>query len=624
MRIPQTILPLVVLIVAIHPALAQLPTGLKDTQAGAAIPPTPEQALKQITMPPGFDVTLFAGDPAVAQPIAINYDDRGRLWVAESFSYIEWERKSQDRILIFEDRDGDGRYDSRKVFWDKANHLSGFQIGHGGVWICDAPQLLFIPDADRDDIPDGEPQVMLDGWAKDAEHNFFNGLTWGPDGWLYGRHGIKKPSLVGRPGTPTEKRIELSCAIWRFHPRRHEFEIVADGTINPWGLDWNAEGQAFITTSVVDHLWHLVPGARFARWENRKGGHPNPYSYELMKSASDHRHWEGGETERRKLGHDEQGGGHSHCGLMIYQSDHWPQEFANAAFFNNVHGNRMNMDNLVRRHAGYVATHGPDFLRGNSDWFRGVEVIQSPDGGAMLAEWTDLGECHDRDGIHRTSGRLFKISYGKSKKLEPFDLNAFKSEELANLLWHENVWWRRHALRILQERFASGKTAGPKMVELLGAKAASGSIRDSVIAVQLLASIDQDHALLRSIYDDCPANREAVRAQVIQLLFHESKPTATDVRWLVRQAEDASPQTSLADLHMASALQRIPVNDRWDLASALTQRPVHEDDRNLALMIWYGFEPLVPLDRTRALKISLRSQIPLIRQFTARRIAAGR
>ena len=235
-------------------AAAELPNGVRNTQRPGDEPPSPEEARALITVPEGFNVTLFAGEPDVAQPIAINYDDRGRLWVAESFSYIEWKRKGQDRISIFEDHDNDGRHDSKKVFWSKANHLSGFQVGHGGVWICDAPRLLFVPDKDRDDVPDGPPQVMLDGWATNAEHNFFNGLTWGLDGWLWGRHGIKKPSRVGKPGTPDKDRVELSCAIWRFHPVTHEFEIVADGTVNPWGLDWNEDGQPFITTSVVDHL----------------------------------------------------------------------------------------------------------------------------------------------------------------------------------------------------------------------------------------------------------------------------------------------------------------------------------------------------------------------------------
>lgn len=594
-------------------AFAQLPVGLKNTQSPPVAPPSPEEALKKLTVPEGFNVTLFAGDPHLAQPIAINYDDRGRLWVAESFSYIEWQRKGQDRIQIFEDSDGDGRFDKRKTFWSKANHLSGFQIGYGGVWVCDAPQLLFIPDADRDDVPDGEPQVVLDGWAQDAEHNFFNGLTWGPDGWLYGRHGIKKPSKVGRPGTPDDKRVELSCSIWRYHPLRKEFEVVADGTINPWGLDWNEDGQAFITTSVVDHLWHLVPGARFERWSHRKGGHPNPYTYEMMKPASDHRHWEGGEKERRQVGHDEQGGGHSHCGLMIYQAKRWPKQYRGRALFNNIHGHRVNMDRLRRSRSGYVATHEPDFLRGNSAWFRGVDIIQTPNGNAMLAEWTDLGECHDRDGIHRTSGRLFNIRYGSANPQMKFDLQQRENSELVNMLWHENSWWARRALRILQERVAVGDNLSAKDVKRIEVKAPR-----SVIATQALASIDRGR--LRDVYVN--TDSEAIRAQVVHLLFHERKPDAELVNWLVEQIPDE--RSALVQIHMASALQRISVEQRWKLAEVLTRLRVADKDRNLALMIWYGFEPLVGLDKTRALTLGVRSKIPLIRQFTARRVADAR
>lgn len=556
-----------------------LPPGVANTQNSGDIPPSPEEARKLITVPEGFKVTLFAGEPDVAQPIAINYDDRGRLWVAESFSYIEWQRKAQDRISIFEDHDNDGHFDSKKVFWGKANHLSGFQIGFGGVWVCDAPQLLFIPDKNRDDIPDGPPVVMLDGWATNAEHNFLNGLTWGLDGWLWGRHGIKKPSHVGKPGTPDKDRIELSCAIWRFHPTRHVFEIVADGTVNPWGLDWNEDGQPFITTSVVDHLWHVVPGARFQRREG-KDEHPNPYTYELMKPISDHRHWDDGPgaTARHAHAHPEQGGGHAHSGLMIYQADVWPEKYRGKAFFSNIHGNRINMDSIERKHSSYIARHGPDFLLGNSPWFRAVDLKQTPDGNMMIAEWTDLGECHDRDGVHRTSGRLFKVSFGENKPMERFDLQESSFDELARLLNHSNRWQRSQALRILYERQS---TSGVKRLEFR--KRLLSSLPGSITNPQCAAALG----------------------------IGSKNPRMTSVD---------SNADSVRRLEAASDLQRLPGEARWTLAEELIAKPIPSDDRNLALMIWYGIEPLVAEDPQRALKLAAKSKIPLIRQFIARRV----
>src|SRR5438128_11539914 len=149
-------------------------------------PLLPSEAPKHMTLPAGFQATLFAGEPDVVQPIAFAIDDRGRLWVVECYSYPNWQKEGHDRILIFEDRDGDGRFDSCKVFWDKGANFSGIQVGFGGVWVCATPNLLFIPDRDGDDVPDGPPQVLLDGWDLRAKHNVFNDLTWGPDGWLYG------------------------------------------------------------------------------------------------------------------------------------------------------------------------------------------------------------------------------------------------------------------------------------------------------------------------------------------------------------------------------------------------------------------------------------------------------
>src|SRR5438105_5562985 len=152
-------------------------------------PLPPRVAAMKMSLPAGFKVTLFAGEPDVVQPIAFTFDDRGRLWVAECLSYPNWlpeGAQGHDRILIFEDRDGDGHFDTCKVFSDKLANVTGLEVGFGGVWVCATPNLLFIPDRDRDDKPDGPPELMLDGWDLRGQHNVLNGLAWGVGGLLYG------------------------------------------------------------------------------------------------------------------------------------------------------------------------------------------------------------------------------------------------------------------------------------------------------------------------------------------------------------------------------------------------------------------------------------------------------
>src|SRR3954466_2270862 len=200
-------------------------TGAADAQSTPVSPPStsatpPAQAPGKMTLPPGFRVSLFAGEPDVVQPIAFTTDDRGRLWVVEGLSYPKWHKEGEtgnDRVVIFEDTDGDGKFDKRTVFFDKGTNLSGIEVGFGGVWLCATPFLQFIPDRDGDDKPDApQPEVVLDGWnLAEAGHNVFNGLTWGPDGWLYGMNGIQSYSIVGTPETPENQRQHLDCGVWR-------------------------------------------------------------------------------------------------------------------------------------------------------------------------------------------------------------------------------------------------------------------------------------------------------------------------------------------------------------------------------------------------------------------------
>jgi putative membrane-bound dehydrogenase-like protein len=213
-------------------------------------------------------------------PVAFAFDERGRIWVAEAYSYPQKQPagKGLDKIVIFEDRDGDGKFESRKVFAESLNLVSGFEVGHGGVWIGAAPELLFIPDRNHDDVPDGAPQVLLEGFGYQDTHECLNSFMWGPDGWLYGNQGVFNYSRIGKPGAPDNKRTELRAGVWRYHPVRHEFEVFAEGGSNQWGLDYDERGQIFMTH--CRSYWgrggttHVIQGGQF--W-NQANANYAPY-----------------------------------------------------------------------------------------------------------------------------------------------------------------------------------------------------------------------------------------------------------------------------------------------------------------------------------------------------------
>jgi putative membrane-bound dehydrogenase-like protein len=584
----------------------------------ASAPLPPDQAPPHMTLPPGFRAILFAGEPDVVQPIAFAFDDRGRIWVAECNTYPEWQKDSskpgRDRILVFED-DGSGHFANKKVFLDHIVNLSGLEIGFGGVWVLSAPKLLFIPFAKGDDTRPGEPQVMLDGWTLDAKHNIVNRLTWGPDGWLWGCHGILATSNVGKPGAPDSQRTKLNCGVWRYHPTRHEFEVVANGTTNPWGLDFDDYGQAFITNCVISHLWHIIPGAHYQRMY---GEDLDKESFGLIGGCADHIHWAGGDwtTSRTGDSHSQAGGGHAHAGCMVYLGDNWPDSYRNNVFMCNIHGNRVNNDILAPKGSGYVAHHGHDFLLANDPWFRGLNLAYGPDGGVYLSDWTDTGECHNYTSVDRTNGRIYKITCGTPAMVKA-DVGGRSDAELVALQLHKNDWWVRHARRVLQERAAAGvldPATRPALVKVLETNPDVTRQLRALWALHATGGVGEPLTLKL-----LQSPQEYLRAWAIRLALEGRHPSETLLIRLADQArDDASPVVRLA---LASGLQRLPIAQRWPIAEALVG---HDDsaDQNLPLMIWYGIEPMVAADKDRAAGLALKAKIPLIREYVARRLAA--
>src|SRR6185437_4698450 len=303
---------------------------------------------------------------------------------------------------------------------------------------------------DGDDRPDGPAEAVLEGFDVPPEnfHNFANGLRWGPDGWLYGRCGASAPGLVRRADAPEEYQAPLRGGIWRYHPRRKQFEALCHGTTNPWGHDWDRRGEAFFINTVNGHLWHLIPGAHFRRPHTINA---NPLVYEPIEMHADHWHWDTGKdwVDSRKASgeHDRRGGGHAHVGMTIYLGDQWPEAYRGRLFTLNQHGRRMNVERLEREGSGYVARHDPDMLQAGDPWFRGVEVTYGPDGGVYLVDWSDTVECHEATGVHRNSGRIYKATYGQAAQQPPRDLTRAAIGDLVALHEESNEWLARAARR---------------------------------------------------------------------------------------------------------------------------------------------------------------------------------
>ncbi|QDT57228.1 Cytochrome c [Caulifigura coniformis] len=608
---------------------------LANSEKSTSSPMNPDEVVKTAKLPPGFRLSVVAAEPAVQNPIAMTTDERGRLWIAENFSWAGsgaggFNADQRDRIVILEDADGDGRFEKRTVFSDTVHKLTSIEVGNGGVWALCLPNLLFFPDADRNDVPDDEPRVVLDGFqaGSNVGHTPANGLKWGPDGWLYGRHGILATSEIGKPGAKPADRFRINTGVWRYHPKRDVAEAVMHGMTNSWGYDFDQHGEMFVINTVIGHLWHVVAGAHT---ERMFGTDINPFSYVLIPQVADHVHWDLGEvwndirhgvTDRTS----QAGGGHAHIGLMIYQGDNWPEEYRNRVYTLNLHGMRINSDHLLRKDAGYTATHGPDLCFLSDPWFRGMELLTGPDGGVFIADWSDTGECHDHDGVHRTSGRIYKLTYGTPQPLAPFDLAGKSNDELIGLLSHRNTWWARQARRLLTERATTaGELRGPDSPLATSLRAHRDRSTDVTSRLRMLETIVTTGGASRDwLIEQLSSGDEHERVAALRsLIDSETGParTVSPQTLAVLQRLANADDSGLVRLHVASSLQRLPIDQRWDIAESLVEDPRFATDRMLPLMIWYGIEPAVAHTPAKAIGLIARSRMPIVSECIARRLA---
>src|SRR5437762_6378226 len=314
MRLPAA-LPL-----ALVAGLASLPL-----LPGQGFPPA--DAAKRMKPADGLVVKLFAAEPDVRQPIFLKGDARGRVWTIQYLQYPNpaglkrvkvdrWSRtvydrvpepppkgpRGDDRITICEDTDGDGKADRFRDFVTGLNLCTAVEFGYSGVFVLQAPYLLFYPDRDRDDVPDGDPEVLLTGFGMEDAHSVANSLTWGPDGWLYG--------LQGSTVTAKVRGIEFQQGVWRYHPRTRRFELFCEGGGNSWGLDFDRHGNLLYSTNVGGFcMLHGIQGGYYWKSFGKHGALHNPYAYGYFDHVP-HRNFRGG---------------HVTVGGIVYQGVSFPE-----------------------------------------------------------------------------------------------------------------------------------------------------------------------------------------------------------------------------------------------------------------------------------------------------------
>lgn len=569
-------------------------SGQHAPASSPALPP--EEAVKLFRAPTGFEVRLFASEPEVVNPVAMTWDARGRLWVVELYEYplgAKPGEKPRDRIKILEDSDADGRADKITVFADGLNLATGILLGNGGAYVGQAPHLLFLKDTDGDDKADTS-EVVMTGFGLEDRHELLNGFTWGPDGQLYMTHGVFTFADVKDPKNPSAPGVKMNAAVARWHPGTKKFEVYSDGTSNPWGVDFDRQGNAYVSACVIDHFFHMAPGGIYVR---QSGVPANPYSYQQLPSIVDHKHHMA-----------------AYAGVNIYQGNQYPREWLGHAFLGNIHQNALNHDSLTPNGSSVRAKGEADFLTTSDGWFRPVSNQTGPDGAVWVMDWYDKYPCYqnanaDPEGVDREYGRIWRVVHVGSNAGKPVpsrpskDMNLAKAgtSELVRLLEHDNIWHRRTAQRVLSERKDPAATA--QLTRLIEAR---GSLESRLAAFWTLYSSGQlEEVLLDRLAGDSEA---AIRSWVARFTGEKAVPSEQVRDRLLRLARDPEPSVrfSVAVACRQFTSGSLTVNtppaestqgaDPSQVIAALIESSADAKDPLIGFMIWQAVEPVFAAD----------------------------
>lgn len=565
----------------------------------------PAEALAALTTPDDLVVEQVLAEPNIRQPLFIDFDERGRMWAVEYLQYpfpaglkILSEDKflratydkvppapphhfrGLDQITIHEDTDGDGSFDSHKTFLDGLNIATSFARGRGGVWVLNPPYLLFYSDRDGDDVPDGDPEVHLQGFGLEDTHSCANNLRWGPDGWLYACQGSTVSGDIVRPGLDKKPVHSMGQLIWRYHPESRRYEIFAEGGGNAFGLEIDSAGRVYSGYNGGDTRgFHYVQGGYYLKGFSKHGPLSNPFAFgyfPAMKHAAVPRF--------------------THA-FIIYEGAALPDRYAGKLFGVAPLQSHVVMSELRPDGSSFATTDIGHGITSSDDWFRPVNITVGPDGAIYVCDMYEAQIAHLRhhEGkIDTASGRIYRLRGKDAQPLASFDLGRMSSAELVQTLSHPNKWFRRTALRILADRKDSSVL--PALRENLQTQTDQRAL-ESLWAINLCGGFD-DTVADQAIEHVNPL----VRAWAVRLLGDSNKASP---ELAVRLASLAQSEAYVAvRSQLASTAKRLPAEQGLPIVSRLLAHDEDVDDIHLPLLLWWAIESKADGDRDAVLALA--------------------
>ncbi len=551
----------------------------------------PLESFKMMKLEDDLSLKLLLHEPEVAQPTHLSFDARGRLWISQYRQYpypsglkmisrdkyyrAKYDREPQpppnhnrgrSRISVHEDTTGNGHYDTHKVFLDGLDLANAALPDHDGVWVMHTPYLLFYPDSDQDDVPDGDPEVHLAGFGFEDTHSVANGLVWGPDGWIYGGQGSTVASRVTRPGIDEKGLYHEGCMVWRYEPESRRFEIFAEGGGNVFGLEFDAQGRLFSGHNGGNTRgWHYVQGGyllKQGRSPNKFGPPANPYAFGDLPMMR------GGKISR-----------FSHATILC-EGTALPERMRGCFLSADPLHHYLVLSDRVARGATFETKDLGFPLRCEDEGFRPVYLTNAPDGSVYVADFYEQYIAHGQhyqSQIDPSTGRVYRLEGVGTKREKDLDLRDKSTDELIALLSHPNKWHRQTAVRLLGHR-----KAGRQLVL---------SIRDhdSGRALHALWALHQAGGLTEDLAVEFLKHREpAVRMWCVRFLGDRnaiSGGTADEIAILAKTESDLEVWSQLA-----STVQRLPADQGMPILSELLVRAGELQDPYLPLMFWWVIE----------------------------------